>query len=93
MSLGCLGAHGDTGCCMGNWQCYVRRMQVGAFLVSSLSAVVLGMGWCTSSAVGAYSVGWDSVFWKGMVAGEIACSRLVFCPLLALAAFSKVFWV
>eukprot|EP00978_Attheya_sp_CCMP212_P009408 scaffold22285_cov77-Attheya_sp.AAC.1 len=33
------------------------------------------LGWCTSSAVGAYSVEWDSVFWAGMVAGEMASSR------------------
>eukprot|EP00978_Attheya_sp_CCMP212_P044724 scaffold320144_cov53-Attheya_sp.AAC.1 len=84
MSLGCLGAHGETGCCRGTWDCYVRRRQVGAFLLSSSSAVVSGMG--------AYSVGWDLVFWMGMVAGEMASSWLVCCPLLALAAFSEVIW-
>eukprot|EP00978_Attheya_sp_CCMP212_P034876 scaffold148852_cov38-Attheya_sp.AAC.1 len=84
MSLGCLGAHGDTGCCRGDWDCYVRRRQVGTFLLSSSSAVVSGMG--------AYLVGWDSVFWTGMVAGEIASSQLFCCSLLALAALSKVLW-
>eukprot|EP00978_Attheya_sp_CCMP212_P043480 scaffold284710_cov36-Attheya_sp.AAC.1 len=53
----------------------------------------LSYGWCTSSSVGSYSVGWDSVFWTGMVAVEMASLRLVFCPLLALAAVSKVFWI
>ena len=53
---------------------------------------IFATGWCTSSSVGSYSVGWDLVIWK-MFAGEMASSRLVCWPLLALAAFSKVLWV